>query len=186
MKQAFALSFAGACALVASCSPPDSEFFYEERFETLCDGSPCGWLVGAGPVGSVLWVETLPGEHGVALYGDRVAILGPTEGEEAMEGLDPDSITAFLAARCDEGANLDIDVSVADLTTGTISSFRGTVTPSSAWTDGLSTTPLLRLGGGAPLGAFFVDVVAIRILKNGPGVCEIDELGLTAVDALGF
>lgn len=168
-----------------SCAPAPSGFFYEERFESLCSGVPCGWTVGAGPVGSVLWVETLPGEHGLALHGDRVAVLGPVDGIETPDTsspLDGSRLAAFLGARCDPGADLEIEISVSDLITGRIDSFRGTVVPGATWDDGPSTTRLSPVGSTAS-GAFFRDVVALRILKSGPGVCVVDELAITSTFA---
>lgn len=170
-------------ALQPGCAPPPSAFFFEEHFESLCEGVPCGWLVGGGPVGSVLWVETLPGEHGLALHGDRIAVLGPSDGQEVPDtasALDSTALEVFVGARCDEGADLELEVSVSDIITGGIDSYRGTVIPGTSWSDGLRRTALSRVGGTTGR-TIFRDMVAIRILKSGPGVCEIDELGVGAI-----
>ena len=94
------VALALACAATLAGCPPDApELFWDEEFESTCDGTPCGWLVGAGPVGSVTWVETLPGEHGIAMFGDRIAVLGPTEGVESDVTRDAANVIAYLAAR---------------------------------------------------------------------------------------
>ncbi len=51
---------------------------FEEGFEELCDGMPCGWAQTGGDDGAVRFVETIfAGEHGVRLTGDGAAVRGP-------------------------------------------------------------------------------------------------------------
>lgn len=176
---AIAAVLASLGAALPACGPSFTGVFWEERFESLCMGAPCGWVVAAGPVGSVLWVESLPGEHGLALYGDRVAILTTAEGEELGESRSTRDLTAHVGARCDTGADLEIEVTLDDLIVGPVA-FRGTVTPGASWSDGRRAAALTRVGGIGGGSFFFRDLLAVRILKSGPGVCEIDDLALTA------
>ncbi len=168
-----------ALALVASCARPAGTPLYRETFEEVCDGAPCGWEQVAGPAGGAMFVETIPGEHGVRLIGDGVAISGPVSGDEVIGGSIPASqLQAHIIARCDDGAILSIIVSMQDVA-GTPIDMVTSLRPATTW-DG--DRPVLPLTARDPpiTPSSFSDILGIIIRKEGPGACEVDYLSLAS------
>lgn len=169
-------AFVALLLAVMACAPEDEPpRFYREDFETLCDGAPCGWQRIVGEPDQAVWVETIhPGEHGLRLVGD-VTVRGP--GTMATD--DPIVTAALalqLAARCDLGSSLRVDVVLADPFGA---QFSGTTSPALApaaeWTEPTIVFPTF---GGAPPSDFASRVVAIGITKAGAGACEISDIAI--------
>jgi hypothetical protein len=171
-----------ACSLAttaAACAGPDPVSLYRETFEDVCDGTPCGWEQVTGPAGAAIFVETLPGEHGVRLIGDGVAISGPAEGDEVQgETISPTNLQAHIVARCDEDAIIQIIVSMQDVT-GTPVDMQTSLTPATTWNGDRPTMFLsAREPPVTPVG--FTDILGVILRKEGPGACEIDYFSLAS------
>ncbi len=96
---------------LVACGPIETNY-YDEQFETVCDGAPCGWARTSGEPEQAHWISTIhPAIHGIRLSGD-VSIRGP--GGMGPSGHDPASLYARMTARCDEGNQLRIDVLFSD------------------------------------------------------------------------
>ena len=166
--------------LGAGCGGTRTVSVYRDGFEELCEGVPCGWTQIAGPEGAAVSSESLPGERGIMLVGDGVAIRG-----EAREPFDfvvtAQQLAVVMAARCDAGASIDVRVVVEELGMGD-TTWGDAVTPPPEWT-----APTIATLTRDPLDSSgFVSVqqvLGVLLQKNGPGACEIDEL---RVDAIQF
>lgn len=175
-------ALAAASALLSGC-PQSADYALVDGFEEACEGDvPCFWSMQAGSTGTVTWQETLPGEHGLLLVGGPMAILRDVPGVELAGGVDSSQITADIAARCDDGSELSIEVTVEALASGAPSLLVGSVSPPSDW-DGTLDAVFLTADSG--FSTFFNDVIAIRIVKDGTGTCEIDYFALRIQD-FGF
>lgn len=164
---------ATALALVPGCGS-DVRYVFVEGFEAPCDGAPCGWTVQSPTPGAARWNETLPGEHGVLMTGNPMAIARDVEGVELDEA-SGSTLTAELAARCDGDVELVVELGVESLASGAIELMVASFSPPSTWDGSLDARTLTAASGGT---SFFRDIVSIRIIKTGDGACEVDYLGI--------
>lgn len=176
MKQI--LTSLGLLALALSGCGPDPNYLFVEGFEEACDGAPCRWTVQASTPGAARWNETLPGEHGVLLEGNPMAILRDMEGVEIETPPTSSIYNVEVAARCDGTATLTIEMSVEVLASGSIETFSASVSPPSDWDGSLDSRELIAESGG--FGVLFRDIVALRVVKVGDGACELDYLAIRA------
>jgi hypothetical protein len=182
LAQRAALSIgASMLAMIASCARPPATPLYRATFEDVCDGTPCGWQQVSGPAGGAIFVETLPGEHGVRLIGDGVAISGPADGDEIVGGsITPGGLQAHIVARCDAGAILSIIVSMQDVSGTPIDMFTS-LDPSETWNGDRPVLPLMAQDPlVTPLG--FSDILGVILRKEGAGACEIDYFSLGSLE----
>lgn len=181
MRRALLLVGALALATIASCASPPGTPLYRATFEDVCDGTPCGWLQVAGPAGAAIFVETLPGEHGVRLIGDGVAISGPVAGDEVTSGsISPGGLQAHIVARCDAGAVLSIIVSMQDVS-GEAIDMVSSLRPAATWDGQRPVLPLTALEPPVtPLA--FSDILGVIIRKEGAGACEVDYFSLASFE----
>lgn len=175
MKQTLS-SLALALAL-AGCGA-DPSYIFVEGFEDACDGAPCLWTVQSSTPGAARWNETTPGEHGVLLEGNPMAIIRDMSGVELVDPPTSSIYTVEIAARCDGSATLMIEMSVEVLASGSIETFTASVSPPSDWDGTLDSRELISETGG--FGILFRDIVGIRVVKTGDGACELDYLAIRA------
>lgn len=189
MRPAQRTAIAALLALLAcgDDAAPMVDPMFQEQFESVCAGTPCGWTQIAGPGGAVRWVSTIhPAEHGIALDGDGVAARGPTPvmpRTAAVFGL----FRARAAARCDEGAELMLRV-VAQNETDAVDIFEGRAAAASDWSEGGTDIVLdsVTRPDAGPFTTRTIRVVGVEIHKIGPGTCEIGSLWIDAPgDAIG-
>lgn len=166
-----------ALAVALGCgAPEDPDRIYEEDFETACDGTPCGWTQGLE--GDVFYVETLPGDHGLA-FEDGAFARGPEAPALPVPRVAA-AVTARVNARCDLGAALRIRVSVDEGDRGAVVTFAGDVVPEPTFSRVIPEVRLRpRSGDGLTWRLTRVRGVAIR--QDGPGRCEIDWLAIRAL-----
>jgi hypothetical protein len=172
MRCAFLLSAAFG---LAGCGT-DESYVFVEGFEVACDGAPCFWTVQSGTPGAARWNETLPGEHGVLMEGDPMAIVRDMSGVELDDPVNATVFAVELAARCDGVIDLTVEMSVESLASGDLETFTATFNPGSTW-DGTLDSRTLTSSSGA-FGIFFRDIVALRLVKLGAGTCEVDYLSV--------
>ncbi|GAB5541019.1 MAG: hypothetical protein RLO52_42550 [Sandaracinaceae bacterium] len=156
-------------AMVACDGHAFPERAYHEEFETLCDGTPCGWEISRGDPDQATWVTTLhPGEHGLRLSGE-VTVRGPGAMEEAPDVIQRMNPSLHVAARCDSGSRLQITVLATDRA-GVPARASAELPANTDWSG--DATVLLMLD------AVVVDarVTAVVIEKTGTGSCEISEI----------
>lgn len=156
---------------IVACGPADApQRFYDEDFEELCDGVPCGWERTSGAADQATWIETIhPGEHGLRLEGE-VSVRGP--GTEVGETIDSSVLFVRAYVRCDLDSELRLDVVIADDFGGTYDA-SALLSPAETWEAPYEAA----LEGDAPtLPGNAVHVVAVGLAKTGPGTCEISEL----------
>lgn len=153
---------------------PPKEYVYVEDFEVLCDEVPCGWERVAGGESQATWVETIhPGEHGLRLSGET-SVRGPGS-EDEVEPFYTSDVRAVLAARCDGGSELVVEVIFAGengepvVQHTTVAPYADWTGPTHGWLDGASDIRATR-------------VLAVGITKTGAGTCEISDLVLEVVD----
>ncbi|MFO0685491.1 MAG: hypothetical protein U0234_25755 [Sandaracinus sp.] len=164
---------------IAGCRGADSVSLFRDDFESVCDGSPCGWLQVAGPSGAARYVESVPGDHGIELTGEGVAVSRLAEGDQ-LEGADPiTSLEAHLVARCDARSSITVIVSVQGVTSSTPIDVTGTATFPPRWDGSRIRFPLLTTG--ATSSTQFNDVLAVVLHKEGPGTCEVDYVSLASM-----
>ena len=162
--------------------PPPTRLF-EDGFESLCDGVPCGWEQIAGPDGGVRYVETiLAGEHGIELSGDGTAVRGPG-GPERTATLTFGTIEARVSGICDERALLVVDAAIVDVERGLSDTFSGVAAlpnefgASSTFVQLTGSRALLDGGiSGGPLGSPTIQVTALAFRVQGAGTCTIDHV----------
>jgi hypothetical protein len=164
----------------AGCEPRSDPFaLYVEDFETVCDGSPCGWFQSSGEDERAVYVETLPGDHGIELIGDGVAVRS-----EAGEPLEFRVFTAALAvrlvARCDALSTLELRTTV-ELTDTTTVTLGREIVPEDTWSSLLPDQTLNPLDP-VPTPWSIRRVLGVSILKHGTGSCEIDFLSIRVLD----
>lgn len=164
-----------ACALSGCPAPEDETVFFEEDFETTCEGTPCGWTQITGPDDAARYVETLPGDHGLELVGDDVTVRGATD--EAVNVFS-DQLAVRAVARCDAGALLDVRAAV-EVRGGRTATFEASILPSSTWSSALPDETLRPLDLPAPWE--LTRVLGVSVRKTGTGSCEIDYLALRSV-----
>ena len=168
-------------------APPQLEPMFEEQFESACEGLPCGWTQIAGPAGATRWVTTIhPGEHGLELEGEGVAVRGPTP-EMPRSALLFSPLRARAAARCDAGAELQLRVTALS-ETDSIDIFEGRLDTSTEWGGSLGDVTLdsVTAPDAGPFSARSVRVVGVEVHKTGPGICEIDSLWIDGPGGIGF
>jgi hypothetical protein len=168
------LVLATLLAMVA-CDPvlPPTRF-YEEDFETLCEGAPCGWERTSGDVTQATWVETIhPGEHGLRLEG-QASVRGTSAGE-LRDAVATQLLQVELTARCDPGSQLRVDLVLAD-EVGAMFSASALAVPQPEWA-----RPVGVMVTSDSFRANTTRVMAVGIAKTGPGACEISEIAVDAV-----
>lgn len=166
-----------------SCAPaPDPEMFLEEDFETLCDGVPCGWVRSGGPEDGARWIETIPGDHGLLLEGDGVFVRGPAAPPLATTTL-VDVVAVRATARCDSTSSITVRVSIEEGVGAEpeFVTFERELLPEAAWREA-PMDQTMDPTDGAPRTWALRRVLGISLLKNGPGTCEIDYVGIRAVN----
>ncbi len=174
---------AGLAALALAGCGPDPSYIFVESFEEACDGAPCLWTVQSTTPGAARWNETLPGEHGVLLEGSPMAIIRDMSGVEIADPPISSIYNVEIAARCDGPATLTIEMSVEVLASGSIETFTASVSPPADWDGSLDSRELISESGG--FGVLFRDIVALRVVKEGEGACELDYLAIRADTAFG-
>lgn len=167
-------------AMVACEGRVFPERAYHEEFETLCDGTPCGWEVSRGDPSQATWVTTLhPGEHALRLTGE-VIVRGPGAMEEAPDAIQLVAPSLHVAARCDAGSRLQLTVLATDRA-GVPARASVEVPTDTEWS-GASIVSLM-------LDTTVVDarVTAVVIEKTGTGSCEVAEITIDdgALDQIG-
>lgn len=177
-RRAVWLGVAVLLAMIA-CDPrtfPDRA--YHEEFETLCEGTPCGWEISRGEPGQATWITSLhPGEHALRLTGD-VTVRGPGAGPDATDVLQSTGAIGHVASRCDPGSRLQVTVLVVDRAgIPTRTTFE---VPSGDWSE-------LALGLAFDNPIVDARVTAIVIEKTGVGSCDVAEIVLDqgGVDDIG-
>jgi hypothetical protein len=175
----FLLATLIGCALIGSAVLPGCgspvRYVFVDGLETPCDGAPCGWTVQSPTPGAARWNETLPGEHGVLLTGNPMAIVRDMTGVE-LEEASASGLTVELASRCDGEAELEVEIGVESLASGEIERLSATFpNPPSTWDGTLDARALTAASGGT---SFFRDIVSLRIVKTGAGTCEVDYIGI--------
>lgn len=175
----------GALLGVLACSPGDGPTrLFQESFEDVCDGMPCGWSRLDGDTGAARHVSTWhAGEHGIELEGE-VAVAGPS-GATRSALLQFGSLQARMAARCDPGAVLTVRVAVRTTDGTLVDTLSGRVSPDGDWHE-LTTVTVVAgtalldggLTGGPFGGGLEIEVLGITLRKSGPGVCTVDHLEL--------
>ena len=149
--------------------------FYDEDFEALCDGTPCGWERTSGDATQATWIETIhPGEHGLRLRG-QASVRGTSVGETTGEVFLVESLSVELTARCDIGSELRVDLVLADELGNTFTA-SALAAPEPLWS-----APLGALVTTDAFGASATRVVAVGIAKTGPGACEISAIAIDSV-----
>lgn len=154
---------------------------YLEDFETLCDGSPCGWERARGTADQATVVSTIhPGEHGLRLT-DEVSVRGPGSTDDA-ETIFGSFIDARVVARCDARSTLTMNVLAVETSTGIVWTATAIISAQEEWSDVVRPTALNF--DGSPAAA---RITAIVLTKSGSGACEIDEIVIddTALDDVG-
>lgn len=169
---------------VAACAPPDDpEMVLEEDFETLCDGLPCGWVLSGGPASGARWIETIPGDHGLELEGEGVFVRGPASPPLPRPTL-IDTIAVRANARCDATSSVTVRVTIEDGLEADATrfvTFETELLPEAAWSSPLMDQVLEPVEPGATNWTMR-RVLGLNLLKNGRGSCEIDYIGIRAVN----
>lgn len=170
-----------AIALAAiACNPRrDQAAIYVEDFETVCDGAPCGWFQSSGPEERALYVETLPGDHGIELVGDGVSVRSEA-GEPLELRVFTSALGARLVARCDALSTLELRTTV-ELTEGTTLTLGREIVPEDTWST-LLPDQTLNPVDVVPTPWSVRRVLGVSILKHGTGSCEIDFLSIRVLD----
>lgn len=171
--------------LAPACSgTPDPDLVYIEDFESLCDGTPCGWVQSGGPDDAARYAETVPGDHGLELLGDDVFVRGPVP-DALSRARFADRIAVRMSARCDFGSSLEVRVTIEEpAPVMRVMTFGKEVVPEDAWTNPLPDATLDPLE--ASPGPWQIQrVLGVSVLKRGAGSCEIDYLAIRAVDVSG-
>jgi len=171
------LALALLVLVLAGCGA-DPNYIFVEGFEEACDGAPCRWTVQSSTPGAARWNETTPGEHGVLLEGNPLAIIRDMSGVEIENPPSSSIYNVEIAARCDGTATLTIEMSVEALASGSIETFTASVSPPSDWDGTLDSRELISSAGG--FGVLFRDIVGLRVVKVGDGACELDYLAVRA------
>lgn len=152
---------------------------WRANFETLCGTVPCGWTQVAGPPGSVVALDTLPGVHGLTLVGDGVAAAASVDRATRVVPAPVSTLQAHVVGRCDAGATLSVVISVTPDSGGlpldvTALPLRSTLQPSF---DGTRVV----FGVTTDSTANFEQLLGVIVRKDGPGACDIDYLSLASV-----
>ncbi len=178
-RLALLVVFALSALSAASCARPARTPLYRETFEDVCEGTPCGWVQVAGPPGATLFVETLPGEHGIRMVGDGVAISGPVMGDEVVgESIPAGDLQAHVVARCDEGAILSIIVSMQEVS-GTPVDMVTSLRPAPTWNGDRPVLPLTAREATVTVFGF-TDILSVILRKEGAGACEVDYFSMAS------
>jgi hypothetical protein len=149
--------------------------FYDEDFETLCDGTPCGWERTSGDETQATWIETIhPGEHGLRLEG-QASVRGTNAGATTGDAFAVETLSVELTARCDLGSQLRVDLVLADEFGETFIA-SALAAPEAAW----SPPPGVTVVTDA-FAARAARVTAVGIAKTGPGACEISAIAIDSV-----
>jgi hypothetical protein len=149
--------------------------FYEDDFETLCDGTPCGWERTSGDESQATWVETIhPGEHGLRLEG-QASVRGTNAAATTGARVDVETLSVELTARCDLGSELQVDLVLEDELGDTFVA-RALAVPEAGWSPPLGAMVVAELPGVG-----VTRVAAVGIAKTGPGVCEISAIAIDSV-----
>lgn len=168
------LVVAALLAMVACRPGPPPTRLYDEDFETLCDGAPCGWERTHGDATQAIWVETIhAGEHGLRLDG-QVSVRGTRSGAPA-DPVPVETLSVELTACCDIGNELRVDLVLIDEHGGTFTASAFAM-PAREWSPPLG-APIVSRGGLAEVAG----VMAVAITKTGPGACEISELAIDSI-----
>jgi hypothetical protein len=176
-RLALSLALTLSLASVAGCTADASLPLWRDGFETTCDGAPCGWTQVAGTAGAVTWIETVPGEHGVHMAGDGVAISRDVTDENLPFQDSVDTLEGHFVARCDRGAHLTLLVSLQNASGGMPIDTSGTA-PIPETFDGSRVTFGLFASDPALTSAQFSGVLGVVIHKEGPGACDVDYVSL--------
>lgn len=149
--------------------------FYDEDFETLCEGTPCGWERTSGDATQATWIETIhPGEHGLRLEG-QASVRGTNAGPATGDLSAVETLSVELTARCDFGSELRVDLVLADELGSTFTA-SALASPEAGW---VPPAGVMVVSGAA--GASVARVVAVGIAKTGPGACEISAIAIDSV-----
>lgn len=178
LPRALAWLVLGAAAASAGCRGADSVSLFRDDFESVCGGAPCGWSQVAGPAGAARYVESVPGEHGIELSGEGVAVSRLVPGDD-LEGADPvDSLEAHVVARCDARSTVTVIVTLQGISTSAPIDVTGTATFPPRWDGSRITFPLLTTS--VTPSSQFIDIVSVVLHKEGPGTCEVDYVSLAS------
>lgn len=175
-------AIAALALLQAGCPTfANDNYVYREGFQSCPTG--CGWERVSGAAGDVTIGETLPGERGLHLRGDVAVTHALMVVPSASFQAGPSNFALDLIARCDLGSELQVQIS-ATTNMGEPQAFQPLAQTSQTWT---GRRPPLEI---FPSGVFPEPVISsldnILILKTGPGVCEIDEVGIFFDDPFRF
>ncbi|MDQ3037522.1 MAG: hypothetical protein M3Y87_34325 [Myxococcota bacterium] len=166
-------------ALVGCNRSSDPRAMYVEDFETVCDGAPCGWVQSSGEDGRALYVETLPGDHGLELIGDGTSVRSEAA-EPLASFVFTSAIGARLVARCDALSTLELRTTVELEDESTLTLGREIV-PEETWSTLLDDQTLNPVDA-TPSPWRVRRVLGVSILKHGTGNCELDFLSIRALD----
>jgi len=192
LVRGLAISFvvAGACG----GDPPTVVRLASDGFETRCGSElPCGWEQVAGADGQARYETTFhPGDHGLLLEGGGVTVRGPGGSGARSAIFTVGSLRAQLAARCDAGNMLTIDVGIVDASSASprfVDSLEGRSTPPARWEDSpfgvvLTSPTALAEGGLGMASGYSVRVTSVTITQTGSGRCEISDIQID--DVTGF
>jgi hypothetical protein len=166
--------------MISGCSATtDWNAIYTEYFENLCDDTPCGWTQSGGPSDAVRFVTTAAGARGLEVTGDDVRLRAEgMDRPNAYRGF-ASVVTARLVARCDTGSVLELRASL-ELSDGSIITLGSEFAPDDRWQPPMD-QPLLAQDGELSDLTALERVLALQILKKGPGTCEINALVLRAI-----
>ena len=192
LRAVFALLIAVACA--SGCAPKCDDqkarlVVYEETFENLCDGAPCGWAVLQGPTGSVNTVTTIhAGETGVSFAGDAVIIRSNGSGNRGPNGAITFPLEVRGYGRCDENSTLRIRVRTQDPVTSEQLTYLATPAFGTEWQAQVESALVPVDGRSEVYSDVGRSVLYVEIEKTGQGNCEIDdfEIGDAAFRARTF
>lgn len=175
LRTAMLLASLGLALHASGCNPGEVDYFYQEDFETTCEGAPCGWSQVRGPVGAATYGETLPGDHALVLSGEGVVVRG--DGQVGHFTV-LDTLVLSTVARCDAGSALRYELTFDLNTEGDIDVRSVDVF---APVDFRTATPSTRFTTSGAVGV--VGVAGILIFKSGSGTCEIASI---SIEDLGF
>jgi hypothetical protein len=156
---------------------------WRANFETLCGTVPCGWTQVAGPAGSVIAADTLPGVHGLTFVGDGVAAAATVAPGTRVVPAAVSSLQAHVVGRCDAGATLSVVISVTP-SSGSLP-LDVTATARRAMLQPTFDGTRVIFGVSTDSTDSFEQLLGVIVRKDGPGACEIDYLSL-ASDAQPF
>lgn len=165
--------FALGIAAYAACADPPPPTIYFEDFETLCDGTPCGWGRTSGDETQATWVETIhEGDHGLRLSGE---VMVQSEEVAVDDGGFVSNVMLHAPARCDAGSSVRVDIVVSD-SFGARYTGRVQLAAFPNWGEA---PPDQQVGWVDAVPGNIASVVAIAITKEGLGACEISSIMLT-------